>query len=414
MARWADLPLDAIYEILSSDTLWTEDLIRLSLVNKTFQRCARSALYRNIRVVSGRRSNTHPTRIELFTRSITENPDLTLLPRSAYFMCSLKDEEQFANFRRLIARLPLLEKLKISAFVHIPNFDGPNLAFLDENTFPRLRSLDVCHLQAGMLGPRNTNKLTWNEVKQYMSPPLLESLALGMFRGTSANPETLKLQAGDEGRLASKLKSLTVNEASSRSSNLDLILSHCHVVEDLTLKVTWYKEPLRNLSRVLSSRLHTTLTSLRLSHDAASCFKNTPIDLRGLEKVRKLEVEANFLCSAEARRNPSMMTGVYSGLPPALVEFKINFWGDEGPFPDHEQRSLKWLIELAEQKPTVLPRLSNLYVRETNKPSHGCVLRSVLPSSPHTPPDTISKLFAEKEIELHLRLLERSWGRKKN
>ncbi|KAK2882562.1 hypothetical protein FQN49_000247 [Arthroderma sp. PD_2] len=440
MAGWKDLPLELVHMILSYacyddsdgksyDKSYDEDedededddddedetytqLARLCRVSKTFRTCVRPLLYKRIDI-SPRYSSQ--SRVELLIRSLSENPDLAHLTRHVeiYFSSSMR---QLSSFHSLLKSLPLLEELKIDT--SLGNLDCPAL---DEDLVPYLKRLNI----------HNHRQLKWRQVTQWIRLPYLESLTVGPF-GPDGDDIDRSTAAQLKTTTRSTVKSLSINLDAECSTDLDTVLSCCPDLKSLTCTISFSCEDENhhlvnsgNLSRIITRRLSTCLTTLSLKCRENGCIDPGGVmDLSLLANVRELEVDPNFLFSRDALRNPSMRVGVYAQLPSALVNLRITFVTEDafevhfGPRPSvegtimrrmipavFEPQSLNWLIEIAAHKPTSLPHLSHVHVRES-EPSCRCGT-NFFASTPVYVPDTVFTAFEEKEISLEAQMRRR-------
>ncbi|KAK2824764.1 hypothetical protein FQN49_007495, partial [Arthroderma sp. PD_2] len=284
-----NLPHDIIFEVFSKkDILHVNDLVNLSRVNKSFSISTRPFIYKDVKTFHP--STSHLAQVELFARSIRENPQLALLPRTLHIGFRIQCQQQVTVIRRLLAGLTLLEKLSI----YLPgSARGLRLEFVEENALQNLRC-------AKLEWP-----LTFQEVERYILLPRLETLSAVLFLGLGGDMRAGKLKAKDavlpkgqqHQHVEPILKAFGISVVVECSEELDTLLAYCPGLESFTCGIDappGYppSAPISpaKLAWVLTRRCHEALTTLNLeTYDGAVIDGSSVADFSGLQRLKELK-----------------------------------------------------------------------------------------------------------------------------
>ncbi|MCJ1244777.1 hypothetical protein MMC30_001977 [Trapelia coarctata] len=286
----------------------------LALVNRSFSRCIRLALYESITIwLSGERY------VQLM-RTLNDHPQLGSLvhcvfidldPYSGYSQPDKREEQMEVEVARKLASnflslLPALRTLEIAAWFPLP---AGSWSILD---------IPMRFLRTAKLGGI---KFTAAEAARLILLPNITTLSISFGRHSITErflPPALTSKPG-----ISSLKSLQFDECIEFSSSLQELLALPRALESFSCHFGWAPEAvsLVTLARGLAP-MYPSVTDLNLTGRFQTDGKL--LDFRRFECLKYLKVSNTFCFSVDAHDRLRKRQGLYKRLPASLESLQVS------------------------------------------------------------------------------------------
>lgn len=312
----SDLPDEVLEQIFLERVLSDDEskLASLALVNRSFSRCVRLALYECITIwLSGERY------VQLM-RTLTEHPQLGSLvhcifidldPYSGHSQPDKRKEQMEVDVARklasnLLTLLPALRTLEIAAWFPLP---AGSWSILD---------VPIQSLRTARLGGI---KFTAAEAARLMLLPNITTLSISFGRHSITErflPPTLISKPG-----ISSLKSLQFDECLEFGSSLQELLTLPRALESFSCHFGWALEAvsLVTLARGLKP-MYPSLIDLSLAGRFRTDGKL--LNFRRFECLKHLKVSNSFCFSLDAHDRIRNRQGLYRRLPASLETLQVS------------------------------------------------------------------------------------------